>query len=56
MYYYKAFYSDYTWDILKSKVRLVPKKVCCNCVSLQPISRLKYYWLNVICKIKYFNK
>lgn len=56
MYYYKVFYSDGTWDILKSDIRLVPKKVCRSCVSVQPISRFKYYWHDVIHKIKYFNK
>lgn len=56
MYYYKTFYSDGTWDILKSNTRLIPKKVCSSCIKIQLISWIIYYWLTLTKKIKYFNK
>lgn len=57
MYYYKTFYEDGSWDIIKSTTRISsPKTVCKTCVKIQIISGFRYYLIDLIYKIKYFNK
>ena len=49
MFYYKTFYIDGTWGLIKSKraIRNAKKDVCETCVSVKPLGIIQYYWLKI---------
>ena len=53
MYYYKTYYTDGTWDILKSKKAIHnSKSVCETCCKIQ-LKTIGWYYFQ---EIKYFLK
>lgn len=53
MYYYKTYYTDGTWDILKSKKAIHNSKLVCEtCYKIQ-LKTIGWYYFQ---KIKYFLK
>lgn len=49
MFYYKTYYTDGTWDLVKSKRTITNAKrdVCVTCVSVEPLGIIRYYWLKI---------
>ena len=49
MFYYKTFYIDGTWDLIKSKraITNAKKDVCATCISVKPLGIIQYYWLKI---------
>lgn len=59
MYYYKTFYTDNTYNVLRSKNPVRNNKQVCNtCYAVRPISAFAYWWDEIKTFIKYeiFNK
>ena len=45
MYYFRACYTDGTWDTIKSKTPIHNSHTACQtCVGVKPISFIAYYW------------
>ena len=45
MYYYKSYYDDGTWDVIKSKTPIrTASRVCMTCYRVKIISMFSYYW------------